>query len=444
MESKWNKKRVRKARLLAALKSLRIPLMTAAGVFAVAFFVIPFALNGISMPASLALEIDAPASPAPIPTPAQGGVVPELPAQGGVVPETPSVGVVPESPAVINDPASAYAVLEFGSTQAQVALIQQRLMNLWYMESDEPTEYFGNETQAAIRRFQRSHYMKETGVADAQTQAVLFSESAKPYVLEKGYSGEDVRSLQARLEELGFYADKLNGYFGTATHRAVSAFQLKNKIEVSGIVDFDTKDRVFSPAARPAVDPTPTPSPSPTKTPRVTPTATPKPGTTSRPGTPTPAGGGWGPPETAAPATSSPANTQTPVTAGGDVEDFISFAKQQLGKPYLLGGRGPDEFDCSGFVYYCLRGVGVSVPRYTASGFSQVDSWPTVYGKENLVRGDLLFYKTDGSSSTYVTHVAIWLGGGQILHASASAGQICYTTWSTWSVNNFLFAKRVF
>lgn len=440
METKWKLKRERRNRVKGVLLSLRIPILTALGIFAVAFFVIPLAFNGFGAPGSMALEIDAPvATPsAPSPTPLPEGT------PGGVRPaaeETPDV--TPSAPEATQTENAAYAQLEFGSTAAQVARIQQRLMDLWYMDSDEPTEYFGPATEAALMRFQRTHYMKETGVADSQTQAVLFSESAKPYVIEKGYAGDDVLTLQSRLEELGYYGEKLNGYFGTATYRALTAFQKKNGLSSDGRADFDTRERIFSPAAKPAVDPTPTPTPKPTKSAK--PTSTPKPSSSSKPSSApssTPSGG-WSDPGTPS-RTDEPAYTQTPVNPGGGVSAFIEVAKQQLGKRYVYSTEGPDTFDCSGLIYYCLRAVGVSTGRYSASGFSQVGSWTTVYGKENLRPGDLLFYKSDGSSSTYVTHVAIWLGGNQLLHASTSAGQICITSWGSWSANNFLFAKRVF
>ena len=203
------------------------------------------------------------------------------------------------------------------------------------------------------------------------------------------------------------------------------------------------RGRIFTTPTR-----SPKATPTPSKTPKTTPADTPKNSSTAKP-TATPTGGVWGPIGTQAPGntaapTQTPAYTQTPVEPGGDVNDFINVAKDQLGKPYIYSTEGPDSFDCSGLVYYCLRAVGVKVSRYSASGFSQVDSWATVYGKENLRPGDLLFYKSDGSSSSYITHVAIWLGGNQLLHASTSAGKVCITSWSTWSDNNFLFAKRVF
>ncbi|HPK14696.1 MAG TPA: peptidoglycan-binding protein [Clostridia bacterium] len=457
MESKWAFRRERKHRLISALRSLRIPIMTALGIFVAAFFLIPLAFNGISGPSSMALAADAPpasAAPAspvsPIPSPPNASET----AQPGVVPETDMPGETSPAPETgqTADPETDYARLAYGETDRQVQSIQQRLMNLFYMESDEPTDYFGAETEAALKRFQRSHYMKETGVADPLTQAVLFSQSAKPYVLEKGYTGEDVRTLQARLEELGYYSDKLNGYFGTATQRALSVFQTKNGLAADGCADIETRERIYSPNARPAVDPptpsparTPKPSPTPTKTPKGSPTAAP---TNAQEPTAAPTGGAWGPIGSDAPGgaspTDAPAYTQTPIEPGGNVEAFIAVARDQLGKGYVLGTEGPDTFDCSGLVVYCLRAVGMKVSRYTASGFSQVNSWATVYGKENLRPGDLLFYKSDGSSSAYVTHVAIWLGGNQLLHASTSAGKVCVASWSTWSDNNFLFAKRVF
>ena len=265
-------------------------------------------------------------------------------------------------------------------------------------------------------------------------------------MIEKGYSGEDVKTIQNRLSELGYYFDKTNGYFGTATLRALTAFQTKNGLEADGKADLETRELILSPDARPAIDPTPTPTP--TKTPKPSPTKTPKPSSTPKPGAstapaPTETVFDWNAPggqETSNPTTYTP----DPVIVNGSVSDFIAVAKNQIGKPYILSTEGPDSFDCSGLVYYCLRAVGVKIGRYSANSFSKLDQWATVYGKENMQPGDLIFYKSNGSSSTYVTHVAIWLGGNTLLHASTSAGRVCLTSWGTWSENNFLFAKRVF
>ncbi len=442
MEKKWEKRRQLKNKVRLFFKRVRIPLMTLSGTFLTAFVVLPLLFNGIGMAEEgEPLDVEAPAfSIAPQPTLAPPGAV-----QPGDDAPVENIGddIQPpeEEP---SPPQEGYAPLAFGQTDEAVKALQQRLMDLWYMESDEPTDYFGPATEAAVKRFQRSHYMKETGLADDALQRLLFSSSAKAYVIEKGYSGEDVQTIQRRLTELGYYADKTNGYFGAATFKALTAFQVKNGLEADGSADLETREHILSPQARPAVDPTDTPTP--TKSPR--PTRTPKATKTPRPGSePTPtildwdvpagdgAGGGWIEFEPATP---------DPVIQNGSVSDFLQVARNQLGKPYILSTEGPDTYDCSGLVYYCLRSVGVKIGRYSANGMSQLDQWATVYGKGNMQPGDLIFYKSNGSSSNYVTHVAIWLGGDRLLHASTSAGCVCVTDWGKWSDNNFLFAKRVF
>ena len=110
----------------------------------------------------------------------------------------------------------------------------------------------------------------------------------------------------------------------------------------------------------------------------------------------------------------------------------------------MLGAEGPDAFDCSGLVYYSLRSVGVKIGRYSARNYARVDEWETIEGKSNLKPGDLLFYKSSGTSDTTITHVGIWLGGNKLVHASSSRSCVIVTNWSSWSDENFLFAKRVF
>ena len=69
-------------------------------------------------------------------------------------------------------------------------------MDLNYMESDDPTDEYGETTKNAVELFQHAHYITETGVADSITQNVLFSDDAKPYVLKEGNKGDDVETLQ--------------------------------------------------------------------------------------------------------------------------------------------------------------------------------------------------------------------------------------------------------
>lgn len=457
MDEHCKKKNRRDRRPGRIFKRIRIPLFTVAGILLTAFIIIPLDFRLNEIPAGDASVAVAAQRETAAPEASPSDAEPMFAALFADETEAlPSPGLTPAAA----EPAESYTLLTSGDTSEQVRNIQQRLMELLYMESDETTDYFGEATVAALRRFQRTHHLNETGEADEITQRILFSEGATPYIIIEGYSGNDVLTLQSRLDELGYYAGKLNGYFGAATYKALSAFQTKNSMVSSGEADYLTRELIYSPSALPAIDPTPTPTPTatpkPTPTPRITatskPTATPKPAA----GTATPGGSegtGWGeqlestavPIVTAEPtATQAAQYTADPIVSNGNVEDFIDVAMNQLGKPYIYSTEGPDSFDCSGLVYYCLRSVGISISRYSSSGLSQVSSWETVNGKGNLRRGDLIFYKTNGSSSDKVTHVAIWLGGNSLIHASASAGKICTTTWSTWSDDNFLFAKRVF
>ena len=86
------------------------------------------------------------------------------------------------------------------------------------------------------------------------------------------------------------------------------------------------------------------------------------------------------------------------------------LAQQQLGAPYVFGGRSPQGFDCSGLVYYVYGRLGVSLPRTAESQFSRL---PPV-AVEALQPGDLVFFNGD---PTGYMHVGIYIGGGWFVHA---------------------------
>lgn len=86
----------------------------------------------------------------------------------------------------------------------------------------------------------------------------------------------------------------------------------------------------------------------------------------------------------------------------------VSIAMQHLGKPYQWGAAGPDSFDCSGLVMYCYAQIGISLPHSAASQYNR----GAKIARENLASGDLVFF---GKSS--VSHVGIYAGGGQYIHA---------------------------
>ena len=443
----WKEKRRAKEARVSLWRRLRTPLLSGALALAFAFVGVPLLFNVLGLAPTI-VEVSAAmvnAAPAPTltPQPEVAGIAAALPSE--------------QDPARSQTAASQYKALRQGDTDEIVSSIQLRLMQLEYMEGDEPTTLFGEQTAEAIKRFQRVHHMTETGEADELTQELLFSGQAAVYRLQTGDSGGDVKRLQNQLYDLGYYGEKRNGYFGTATQAALSAFQTKNKLNASGVADQETRDVLFSSKARPKVDPTPTPKPR----------ATAKPVKTSSPGS------------TKAPVwTDSPSQTQDPLIAttsapgsnwtgtdsgsgsnwtgtdsgsgsdnipvtGSGVGAMIAAGQSRLGCAYVLGDEGPSTFDCSGFVYYCLRSAGVKVGRMAARNFAQVSSWQTIADRGSLQQGDLLFFTNSVGAST-IGHTGIYLGGGQYIHASSSAGKVIISSWTEWSISNFQWAKRVF
>lgn len=117
----------------------------------------------------------------------------------------------------------------------------------------------------------------------------------------------------------------------------------------------------------------------------------------------------------------APAAVPAPVqVAGGALAEAASIAEaiaQRGNTGYAWGAAGSwaggvQYFDCSGLVMYVFAQVGISLPHDAAAQYA--DSTPIGYGQ--LVPGDLVFYDTLGSSS--IDHVAIYVGGGQVVEAT--------------------------
>ena len=116
-------------------------------------------------------------------------------------------------------------------------------------------------------------------------------------------------------------------------------------------------------------------------------------------------------------------------TSGGIAGDgsYVDTALAQVGKPYVWGATGPDSFDCSGLVYYSMKQHGIDIVR-TSKEQRKETSRITF---EQLQRGDLIFrhgqwndYTADTSSHTNVTHVMIYIGNNQYVHAPSSGKNV--------------------
>lgn len=97
----------------------------------------------------------------------------------------------------------------------------------------------------------------------------------------------------------------------------------------------------------------------------------------------------------------------------GTAAELIAKAKQFVGTPYKWGGTSPLGFDCSGFTQYVFRQFGVNLPRIS---YQQGQGGSAVGGRDQWQPGDLLFWD-NSSRNNGADHVAIYIGGGLILHA---------------------------
>lgn len=113
---------------------------------------------------------------------------------------------------------------------------------------------------------------------------------------------------------------------------------------------------------------------------------------------------------------SSGGNSNETSTATGQA--IVAYAKTFLGIEYVWGGKDPSGFDCSGFTSYVYRHFGIYVPSY--SGSQAYVGKAVSYGE--MQPGDLIVYepKYVSSMGQWVGHVAIYIGGGQFIHAPQS------------------------
>ena len=247
--------------------------------------------------------------------------------------------------------------------------LQQRLIDLSFLELENPTGYYGTASRYAISAFQRQHDIDATGIASPQTLTLLFSSQAQLRSYGEGEANWRVSAIQARLAVLG-YGVSVTGVFDAATVGAVMHFQTLNGLEVTGRIGTIDEEVIFS--------------------------------------------------DSPIHADGVAHNIEyTVYNADFSAELLIDTALQFLGVRYTWGGKSPATgFDCSGFVYYNLNRSGFEIDYMTDRGWFSTTQFNIISEKTDIQPGDILIFRG---------HVGIYIGGGLMVDSSFSTGRVRIT-----------------
>lgn len=130
--------------------------------------------------------------------------------------------------------------------------------------------------------------------------------------------------------------------------------------------------------------------------------------------------------------------SQRPASNTGSLgDDIVNFAMQFLGSPYAYGGNSlTNGIDCSGFTYQIMKNYGISISRSSSAQYSN-DGYHI--STDELQKGDLVFYGYKGN----VSHVGIYIGGGQIIHANDERTGVIISNLYPSHGKPYIGAKRV-
>ena len=119
--------------------------------------------------------------------------------------------------------------------------------------------------------------------------------------------------------------------------------------------------------------------------------------------------------------------------------DILTVAKEYIGVPYVSGGTSRWGFDCSGYTQYVFNQLNVAIERTV---WDQMDSG-IIVAKEDLQCGDLVIFSYTGDNGGFASHVGIYIGNDQVIHASSSKGITISSLSSAYYMNHYQCARRI-
>jgi cell wall-associated NlpC family hydrolase len=132
----------------------------------------------------------------------------------------------------------------------------------------------------------------------------------------------------------------------------------------------------------------------------------------------------------AGPALRAPSVGSLPPAPGPEAATAVAVALGKVGTPYVWGSSGPDGFDCSGLTSYAYGAAGMALPHSSRSQ----SSLGVEVARADLQPGDLVFYYSP------ISHVALYIGNGMIVHARTFGQPVAVTTVDQ---RGYQFAKRI-
>lgn len=125
--------------------------------------------------------------------------------------------------------------------------------------------------------------------------------------------------------------------------------------------------------------------------------------------------------------------------SSANTKGLVEVAYSLVGKPYVSGANGPYGFDCSGFVQYVYSRVGISISR---SSTTQIHDGVGI-SYSNMQPGDILSW---GYNNGYPTHSALYVGNGQMIHATNPRQGVIVSdvaAWARGSGTNVIAVRRI-
>jgi cell wall-associated NlpC family hydrolase len=122
-------------------------------------------------------------------------------------------------------------------------------------------------------------------------------------------------------------------------------------------------------------------------------------------------------------------------------KQIIKTAEKYIGTPHCMGGTTKKCLDCSGLTYISFAKIKIEIPRNSQE---QARYGRIIFDRNDLKKGDLVFFTRSYNTSDYITHVGIYLGNNKFIHASTSNGVIITPLDNPWWSQRFVFGTRVF